>query len=160
MKSELIIYSILCLSALSIFGFESRKYTPEKDMKFVSFEVSGIGELEVNTSANIYFIPSEQYELKIEGERSLVENVKIKKNCNKMSIGIKSIFNPIKLLKLAYSNEPVNIYISAPNAKDIKVSNRNNFANSNYYENEDVAMITLKQPKLFNLENNTTCEPV
>ncbi|GEM_PF-3099184 len=159
MKKERPIYLILGIVTVFLFAFELETSVDENKV-FKDLDIDGIQNVLVNTSANIYFLYAEESDLKVEGNSELIENLEIVKIGQDLVVQIKRTYNPVKLLKLAYlSRQPLNIYFHAPQAKEMKVINRDKFAKSHSYESELRKMVVLQSPKLFtnNIIQGATC---
>jgi len=159
MKKEKNIYLILGVITFFLFAFEV-KTSKDDDHIFKQIDSKEINSLIVNTSANVYFIPSAETEVQIEGNDELIKNLEVVQANKVLTIQFKTIYNPVKLLKLAYlSREPLNIYISSPKAKSIELQNRDYFELSQYYESDASKMMVLKSPKLFTITkiSGATC---
>ncbi len=159
MKKEKHIYLLLIGMATALFVFEFNVDHDESNA-YCELQAESIKSISVNTTSNVYLKYSEIPELHVEGDIDLVKNLKILQKGSNLEVQMKEIYNPLKLIRLAYaSSRPINIYISGPNAKSITINNRENFAVSNMYENGSSKMMILKNPRLFSKINlrSATC---
>ncbi len=159
MKKERKIYLLLALLIVALFAIEFKSDLSDETI-YRNLHLDNIEHMTVSTTSNIYFIPSEKYDLQIEGDEDLIENLEILQTGNDLVIRMKSIYNPFKLLKLAYeSSKPINIYLKGPDIRQVKLNNREYFASSNIYENNVSKMMVLKSPRLFSKINipGATC---
>ena len=157
MKKEVILYGTLIAIISSFFAFEHRSVEKLADSQMIITDNVNIETLELNTSATVYLVESNQMSLKLEADPSLLQNISTEINNGNASVNIKPTYNPLKLMQLSSDarNTELNIYIYHPNAKNTKIVNIDEFNDVQIFENDNAEMISLKDMKLFHINKQS-----